>query len=162
MEETNVFEWLEATDLAVYVRQSHLLYPVIEIVHITGFILLVGSAFLFDFRLLGLSKNIPVTDLAKHLLPWSRWSLLLVIPSGIMLFLTQAKSLSTNYVFGIKLTLILIAFTNAAYFHRYTLRTVSQWNHLETTPTAAKAAGIFSLIIWTGVITCGRLLAYFE
>jgi hypothetical protein len=158
----NVFEWLEASDLAVYVRHSHLLYPVIEIVHITGFIVLVGSAFLFDLRLLGVSRNIPVTDLAKHLLPWSRRSLLLVIPSGIILFLTQAKSLSTNYVFGIKLVLILVAFSNAAYFHRYTFRSVNEWNQLEGTPVAAKTAGIISLIIWTGVITCGRLLAYFE
>src|SRR5687768_2751507 len=161
MGETNVFEWLEASDLAVYVRHSHLLYPVIEIIHITGFIVLVGSAFLFDLRLLGISKNIPVTDLAKHLLPWSRRSLLLVIPSGIVLFLTQAKSLSTNYVFGIKLALILVAFSNAAYFHRYTFRSVTEWNQLEATPTGAKTAGIISLIIWTGVITCGRLLAYF-
>lgn len=159
---TNVFEWLESSGLAVYVRQSHLLYPVIEIVHILGFVFLVGSAFLFDFRLLGVSKRIPVTDLASHLLPWSRWSLLLVIPSGFILFMTQAKSLGTNYIFGIKLTLILLAFTNAGYFHRYTLRSVSNWDHLKPTPVSARAAGIISLVLWTGVLTCGRFLAYFE
>lgn len=158
----DVFEWLESSDLAVYIRHSHVLYPVIEIIHITGIIFLVGSAFLFDFRLLGISKRLPVTDLANHLLPWSRRSLLLVIPSGLLLFMTQAKSLSTNNVFGIKLTLILIAFANAGYFHRYTFRTVSSWDQLQPTPAAAKTAGIISLLLWTSVVTCGRLLAYFE
>jgi len=162
MEGTDVFEWLEASPLATYIRHSHILYPLIETVHILGFIVLVGSAFLFDFRLLGISKKIPVTDLAKHLLPWSRRSLLLVVPSGLVLFMTQATTLSTNVVFGIKLTLILVAFANAGYFHRYTFQNVSGWDRLQPTPTAAKAAGIISLLVWTGVITCGRLLAYLE
>lgn len=162
MSETNVFEWLESLQLAVYLRQSHLLYPAIEIIHIVGFIFLVGSAFLFDFRLLGLSKRISVFDLAHHLLPWSRRSLMLVIPSGILLFMTQAKSLSTNYVFGIKLSLIMVALVNAGYFHRYIFPSVSNWDHMLPTPVSAKVAGIISLLVWTCVITCGRLLAYLE
>ena len=157
-----VFQWLEASSLAVYVRQSHLLYPAIEIVHIAGFILLTGSAFLFDIRLLGASKKIPVTDLARHLLPWSRRSLLLVIPSGLLLFMTQATSLSDNRVFWTKLILILLAFANAGFFHWVTFRNVSAWNHLQPTPAPAKAAGIISLVLWTGVIMCGRFLAYLE
>ena len=162
MEETGVFHWLEASSLATYIRQSHILYPIIEVVHIIGFIMLAGSAFLFDLRLLGISKRIAVTELAAHLLPWSRRSLLLVIPSGILLFITQATSLSANTYFGIKLLLILIAFANAGYFHRFTLKTVAHWDQLQPTPYAARAAGILSLILWTGVITCGRFLAYFE
>jgi hypothetical protein len=162
MEHADVFEWLEGSSLAVYIRQSHLLYPVIEIVHIVGFVCLVGSAFLFDLRLLGVSKRIPVTDLARHLLPWSRRSLILVIPSGVLLFMTQATELSNNKYFGVKLLLILLAFANAGYFHRYTLRDVNTWNHLQPTPATARAAGVISLILWTGVITCGRFLAYFE
>lgn len=162
MQETDVFEWLEAAPLAVYIRQSHLLYPAIEIVHIAGFILLAGSAFLFDIRLLGVSRSIPVSDLARHLLPWSRRSLLLVIPSGFLLFMTQATSLSDNRVFWTKLLLIILAFANAGYFHRFTLKDVSSWDRLMPTPAAAKAAGLISLLLWTGVITCGRLLAYLE
>lgn len=162
MMETDVFEWLEASALAVYISRSHILYPVIEIIHIVGFVFLVGSAFLFDLRLMGISKKIPVTQLAKHLLPWSRRSLWLVIPSGFLLFITQATGLSHNKFFGIKLILILLAFANAGYFHRYTFNTVSGWDRLQPTPLAARAAGVISLILWTGVITCGRFLAYFE
>lgn len=162
MDEAGVFEWLEATPLSEYIRHSHLLYPVIEIVHIVGFVFLAGSAFLFDFRLLGMSKRIPVADLAHHLLPWARRSLLLVIPSGFTLFMTQATSLSHNKVFWIKLTLIALAFLNAGYFHRYTFRDHTAWNQFQPTPISARAAGIISILLWTGVITCGRFLAYLE
>ena len=162
MEQADVFHWLEGSPLAVYIRHSHLLYPVIEIVHIIGFVFLAGSAFLFDFRLLGFSKKIPVTDLARHLLPWSRRSLFLVIPSGLLLFMTQAISLGSNNVFWTKLTLILLAFLNAGFFHRYTFKSVAGWDQHKPTIGAAKAAGIISIVLWTSVITCGRFLAYLE
>ena len=160
MQTLDVFEWLECSSLAIYIRQSPLLFPAIEIVHIVGFIFLVGSAFLFDLRLLGISKKLPVQDVANYVLPWSRRSLLMVIPSGLLLFIAQAKALSTNNVFGIKLILILIALTNAGFFHRYTFRSVSVWDTAQA-PGAAKVAAILSLVLWTSVITCGRLIAYF-
>lgn len=162
MHYADVFQWLEATSLAVYIRQSPLLYPVIETIHIAGFIVLVGSAFLFDLRLLGFSKRIPVTDMARHLLPWSRRSLLLVIPTGLLLFMTQAVSLSENRVFWTKLILILLAFGNAAVFHRFTLPSASRWDHTQQPPTAARAAGVISILLWISVVTCGRFLAYWE
>src|SRR5688572_7373729 len=151
MQGTDVFEWLEYSSLAVYIRQSPLLFPAIEIVHIVGFIFLVGSAFLFDLRLLGIAKKLPVKDVADYVLPWSRRSLLLVVPSGLLLFISQAKALSTNGVFGLKLILILFAFTNAGIFHRFTFRSVSNWPVTET-PVGAKAAALISLVLWTSVI----------
>src|SRR5688572_8698337 len=105
MQYADVFEWLEYSDLAVYIRQSPLLFPAIEVVHIIGFIFLVGSAFLFDLRLLGVARKIPVQDAADYVLPWSRRSLILVVPSGFLLFISQAKALSTNGIFGVKLIL---------------------------------------------------------
>jgi hypothetical protein len=160
MRAADVFEWLEASNLAVYMRQSPLLFPVIEIAHIIGFIFLTGSAFLFDLRLLGVSRILSVREVAGYVLPWSRRSVLIVVPTGLLLFISQAKALSTNGVFGLKLILILIAFTNAGVFHKYTFQSVADWNTTQT-PAAAKAAAIISLVLWTSVITCGRLIAYF-
>jgi hypothetical protein len=58
------------------------------------------------------------------------------------------------------LVLILLAFINAGIFHRFTFKTEKDWLTV-TTPMAAKAAALISLAIWTSVITCGRLIAYF-
>jgi hypothetical protein len=160
MRAADVFEWLDGTYLAVSIRQSPWLFPAIEIVHIVGFIFLVGSAFLFDLRLLGIARKLSVKDVASYVLPWSRRSLLIVVPTGLLLFISQAKALSTNGVFGLKLILILFALTNAGFFHRFSFRSVSSWPASQT-PTAAKAAAIISLVLWMSVITCGRLIAYF-
>ena len=63
-------------------RQWLWLYPIVEIVHIVGFIVLVGAAFMFDLRLLGLARAVPVSALADHLLRWARWALVLVVPTA--------------------------------------------------------------------------------
>ena len=160
MQSAGVFEWLEYSDLAIYIRRSPLLFPAIEIIHIIGFIFLVGSAFLFDLRLLGVARKLSVKDVADYVLPWSRRSLIVVIPTGLLLFITQAKALSTNSVFGLKLILILLAFTNAGIFHRFTFSSASNWASSET-PIGAKAAALISLTLWSSVVTCGRLIAYF-
>ncbi len=156
-----IFEWLENSPLAVYIRQSTLLFPVVEIFHITGFVFLTGCAFMFDLRLLGISKNIAVSDLARHLLTWSKRSLIIVVPSGILLFITQATALSTNSVFWIKLLLILLAFINAGFFHFYIFRSVDAWDRHSVSPIAAKAAALLSMSLWISVIACGRLISYF-
>jgi predicted membrane protein len=153
-------QWLENTSLSVAIRQSLWMYPGLEIIHIIGITLLVGAAFMFDLRLLGISAYLPVAGLADHLLPWSRRGLALVIPSGMLLFITNAQALSKDPTFWVKMLLLLLAGINAAIFHQVTFRSSSTWNERVTTPTGAKIAALASIILWIAVITCGRLLAY--
>ena len=152
--------WLETTSLAEALRREPLLYPLLEVVHILGFVVLVGAAVMFDLRLLGLSRRLSVVELARHLLPWARRGLAVAAPSGVLLFLTQATQLGRSPVFGLKLTLLALAGLNAALFHRRVFRSARDWDTEVTAPRSARVAAIMSLLLWTGVITCGRLLAY--
>lgn len=152
--------WLETSGLAAAMRHSDWLYPIVEIVHIVGLVLLVGSVAMFDLRLLGLSSQLPVAALAGHLLRWSVGSLLLVVPSGFMMFAAHATEFATNPAFLVKLALLAAAAANAAVFHRTTFRSVANWNADVSVPIAGRAAAGISLALWTGVISCGRLIAY--
>lgn len=152
--------WLETTGFAAAMREWLWLYPIVEILHIVGLAVLVGAAALFDFRLLGLSRSIRVTTLAAHLLPWARRSLLLIVPTGVMMFTAHATEMASNPAFQIKLSLLIAAGLNAAAFHAGVFRTVAAWDLEVAAPPAAKLSAILSLCLWSGVITCGRLLAY--
>lgn len=152
-------QWFEDGSLAVAIRQSAWLYPGLEIVHIAGIVLLVGPAFMFDLRLLGVAKKLPVALLADYLLSWSRRGLLLVIPSGLLLFITNATTLAYDPVFWLKMILLIFAGLNALLFHRFTFRLVSSSNE-NTLRKSAKAAAIVSILLWLSIIACGRLLAY--
>ena len=153
--------WLEETRVAVTVRESTWAYPTVETAHIIGFVILVGAAAMFDLRLLGASRVLPVTDTARHLLTWSRASLLIVVPSGFLLFMSNATTLSTNPAFRLKLVFLAAAGVNAYVFHRWPFRTVTAWDREVPTPAAAKFSAAVSLALWAGVISCGRFIAYF-
>jgi hypothetical protein len=157
-----VFRWLEATRLVSQIRDGAWLFPAIETLHILGFVILVGAAFLFDLRLLGISRSIRITALERHALPWARRSLaLLVVPTGFLLFATRATEFAASGVFRWKLALIVLAGMNALVFHTRIAKTIDAWDCDLDTPVAAKLAGASSLLLWIAVITCGRLLAYF-
>jgi hypothetical protein len=152
--------WLESTAPAVWGRESSLGYPAVEIVHILGFTILVGSAVAFDLRLLGLGRSLPADAAARHLLGLSRWSLLLVVPSGLLLFATHATATWANPAFRVKLALIAAAGLNALVFRIWTRDSMKEWGHGGNAPIRAKAAAVASLLLWTAVIACGRLIAY--
>jgi hypothetical protein len=153
--------WLEGSAVAVAMRQWLWLYPFVEIMHILGFVILVGAAAMFDLRLLGLSRQLPVTDMAGHLLRWARVSLVVVVPSGALMFMAHATEMAENPAFRLKLLLIAAAAFNAARFHRRVFKSVMNWNQNVAIPATAKGAAVLSLVLWAGVIACGRLLAYF-
>jgi hypothetical protein len=153
--------WLETTAPAVAMRQWMWLYPVVEILHILGFVVLVGSATMFDLRLLGLSRQLPVSGMERHLLPWARASLLVIVPTGVLMFAAHAMEFAENPAFRLKLLFLVAAGLNAAVFHYRPFRQVAAWDHGAPAPFAARCAAALSLVLWTGVIACGRLLAYF-
>jgi hypothetical protein len=153
--------WLEATAAATAMRQWLWLYPIVEILHIIGFVVLVGSAAMFDLRLLGLSRQLPVTGMERHLLPWARASVLVIIPTGGLMFIAHASEFAGNPAFRLKLLFLVLAGLNAAIFHRRPFRQVAGWDRGERTPLSVRVAACLSLVLWTSVIACGRLLAYF-
>jgi len=150
--------WLAATPPALAMRANAWLYPAVEIAHIAGFAVLVGAVAMFDLRVLGLGRELPVRALARHLLPWSAGSMLVVVPTGLLLFAAEAPDLAANRVFLLKLLLIGVAGLNALAFHLGPYRAAERWPG--RAPLRARLQAALSLLLWLAVIACGRLLAY--
>lgn len=151
---------IEGLAIARAMREGLWLYPSVEIVHIVGFAILVGSVVMFDLRVLGLSKSIPVRALARHLLPWSLAALVLIVPSGLLMFSAHASDFLGNPAFLLKMGLLLTAGLNAVAFHTGPYQKVGDWDVGVAAPAAAQASVALSIVLWVGVISCGRLLAY--
>src|ERR1700682_2084751 len=91
--------WLEGSGLGPTMRRSAWVYPVVGVVHTVGCVILVGAVVMFDLRVLGLGRGLPVTALARHLLRWSWAGLALVAPAGLMMFTRHATEFATNPAF---------------------------------------------------------------
>ena len=145
--------------LAQAMREHAWLYPIVETLHIIGFTVLVGAVAMFDLRVLGFGRQLPVKALGRHLLPWSAGSMLLVLPTGLLLFVADPLALLANRVFLLKLALIAVAGLNALAFHAGPYRRAEAWP--QRAPGRAILHALLSLGLWIAVIACGRLLAYF-
>ena len=151
---------MEASAFAQAMRQWLWLYPSVEIVHLVGIAILVGSIAVLDLRLLGISRALSVRRLAAHVLPWTLAGFALIVPSGFAMFVAHASDLISSPVFALKLSLVALAGVNAAVFHTGVFRSAVNWDVDILPPLAARAAAAASLLIWVSVIACGRLLAY--
>ncbi|NNU85303.1 hypothetical protein ETC05_16280 [Geobacillus sp. BMUD] len=152
---------LQDSALGEAARSTPYLYPVLESLHILGIVVLVGPTFAFDLRLLGIGRRqISVTKAARYLLPVAHIGLTIVILTGIPLLSAQATIIADSGAAPWKLGLLTLAAINIAVFHNGVYRRVNAWNDAAVAPIAARFAAVVSLIVWTGVIFAGRLLAY--
>jgi hypothetical protein len=134
-------------------------HTVVLTLHTAAFTVLVGGIVLFDLRLLGLSRQIPVRALSRHILPWTFLALSLVVPSGLALYSEHGAELLGSRVFQLKMGLVLAAGLNAAFFRTGPWQTVAAWDTGVAAPLAARASAALSIVLWFSVIACGRMVA---
>jgi hypothetical protein len=139
-------------------RSSPSLYPAVEILHILGFVVLVGSILALDLRLLGWGRAIPIQPMAQLLLPVSRFGFLLAVSMGFLLFSADAAHVVRNPAFQTKLLLIAAALVNIVIAYAGPWRRVALWG--AEAPAGAKATALASLLLWLSVVCAGRLIAY--
>jgi hypothetical protein len=51
---------LEASSLGVAMRESPFLYPLVNVIHLIGLVLIVGAIGMLDLRLLGVARQVPL------------------------------------------------------------------------------------------------------
>jgi hypothetical protein len=151
---------VEASALGRLMRESLWAFPIVETVHICAFAIVVGSIVTLDLRLLGLSRRVPVSRLAAHVLPWTIGAFLVAMLSGLTMFTAHTADYLTNEVFILKMGLILAAGVNAALLHVGAMQSVGTWDTDAGPPARVRFAAGLSIALWFGVIACGRLLAY--
>ena len=146
--------------LAVFLRSNAIAYPLVESLHLVSIALLFGSIVVVDIRILGLSRNLSLRQLARHALPWTMLAFLGAAATGSLLFLAHAADLIGNRVFLGKLALISLAGTNAVMFHTGPYVNVAAWDVGLQAPPSARVMAAASIVLWIGVIFCGRWIAY--
>jgi len=134
-------------------------HTVVLTLHTVAFSVLVGAIVLFDLRLLGLSRQIPVRALSRHMLPWTFAALALVVPTGVALYSAHGTELLGSRAFQLKMGLLLAAGMNAAYFRTGPWQTVAAWDTTVAAPLTARLSAALSIALWFSIIACGRTIA---
>ena len=151
-------EAVQASAFGGWARGSSFAYPVANLLHLLGLVMLVGGIGVLDLRLFGLFRAIPVAPLWRILTPIGTVGLLLMIPSGLVLFAADASALAVSDTFRRKLILIVLALVNASAYRLIWRKHVPDWD--ASAPPVARALALTSLLLWLTVAALGRLIAY--
>ncbi len=149
---------LEASVLGVWMRGSGWAYPVMNLLHLLGLVLLIGPMLLLDLRLLGVARHFPLPDVSATLTPWAIAGLLLLLPTGVMMFAADAGPLLNNGVMQVKLLLIALGIVNAVVFRWLWSARLDGWDW--GAPVLGRLQAALSALCWLAAGTLGRLIAY--
>jgi len=163
MSVVSILQQLHDTQLGTALRESLIMFPLIEGTHLIGLALSVGLILITDLRLVGLFlRNVPVSEVLNGLRPWVLAGFAITFVTGVVLIVAEGPKIWEIPVFPLKLVLIVLAGLNALWFELKYGKSVSVWGEHSTFPNGAKVAAWVSLVSWSAVVICGRLIPYLD
>jgi Family of unknown function (DUF6644) len=157
----DLFQWLNASAVSVWLREGEWPFPIIETIHILGLGLSVGTIMWVDLRLMGLvTKQHRVSAIVGPLEPWAVAGFVVMFASGLLLFLAEPVKCFTTLSFQLKAIMLVLAGLNVWYFHAKVYPGVGDWDDAPGVPWRAKMVGAASMVLWFGIIIAGRWTAY--
>jgi hypothetical protein len=160
-EPTNIWQSIQYSPMGISLAESLWAFPTIETVHVIALVTVFGTIVIMDLRLLGItSTNVPVSRLSADTLKWTWMAFVLAAVTGTLLFISKASSYMVNPFFLGKMAVMALAGLNMLLFHFLTYKTVTDWDNAAKPPSAARFAGIASLVMWLAIIFFGRAIGF--
>jgi hypothetical protein len=155
----HLLQWLHDLSVSATVRESFWVFPALECTHIYSMILLITVVAAFDLRLIGIkiTKHVQsLSKLSRLVLRVGVACLIVNFTTGAFLFASKAPDYYINSAFRVKILLILFGVA----YHSVLLIKASKWDEAPATSMGVKVAGVFSLLLWVGVIAASRWIAF--
>jgi hypothetical protein len=145
---------LEESALGEAMRGGPGLYPLANVAHLLGLVMLVGGIGILDLRIIGFGRKLHLATLSQLLTPIAVAGLVILLASGFLLFAADAGPLIDSRVFQLKMILLAVGVANALIFRRW-------FGDPRRDPTLlARGLALASIGIWLTVGALGRLIAY--
>ena len=151
------FQWTEATSLGTAIRTSPWAFAMIESFHLLALSVIGGAVLIVDLRLLGFGlRDQPLSDVARAAWPWFVGSLIIMLVTGGLLFVSEPVKCYYSFPFRVKMTSLLLGMIFA-----FTVRRkVTQADPGRVGPMAYRLVGAVSLLLWFGVGAGGRWIGF--
>jgi hypothetical protein len=151
------FQWCETLWLGQFVVGSNWLFPVIESVHLLGLALLGGSVLVVDMRLVGLGlSGREVKELAREARPYMNFALVVMVATGLPLFLSEPIKCYYSQAFWVKMWALALALA-----FTYTIRTkTTRMEFVHNTARHQMLVGALSIALWFTVAAAGRWIGF--
>ena len=152
----STFVWISDSALATWVVSYAVIWPTLESIHFVSLCVLMGSLLVIDLRLIGFYRQ-PCAPVVRFLTQLSLLAFATNLVTGMLFFFGNTFKYVDNPAFELKLTLISIAGLNAL-FYRFRLGNLVE---SDAVTRSSIAVGYLSLLLWSGVIICGRMITFY-
>lgn len=151
------FQWVESTRLHDLISTSSWAFAVIESIHLLGLSVIGGAVLVLDLRFLGwgLSSR-PVAEVAREAQPWLVGSLLVMLVTGVLLFISEPTKCYYSVPFWWKMSSLALAVV----FTFTVRRRVASADEARVGPLFYKMVAVVSLALWLGVGAGGRWIGF--
>ena len=130
--------------------------------HFIGLVLIVGTIGIYNIRILGIAKQMPVAPLHR-LLPWGLIGLGINVATGLAVFVGAPEDYTFNAVLWLKIVALGLLGLNAAVFYLAGIfNRVERLGPGDEAPISAKVVAMTSLVLLCAVITFGRYIQVFQ
>ena len=151
--------WLQGTAVSHWMRDLQWLWPLCETLHFIGLALLIGTAGIFDLRLLGFLKSLPLKA-AMQMRGWAATGILINVVTGVLFFVGAPDQYINNPAWWAKVAFLLVAIANIAVFETRQGARILALTAEQDTPRSFKIAGAVSIASWAAVLYFGRMLPF--
>lgn len=154
-------DWLSRTELSIAFQSANWFVPLVQTVHIVSIAILLTSVYVVSFRLIGLTRSAqPLSTLTARSTPWVWITLGVLLVTGILLTITEPARELLNWVFRLKMLLVLALAGLMLLVQSRTRRNPQYWTGSPLRRGAARAIGIVTVLIGACIVTAGRWIAY--
>jgi hypothetical protein len=153
--------WIESTQPNQVIQTVFWIIPVVQTIHILSVSIVMASMAMLDLRLIGfgLGRH-SVATLTDRFMPWVWGALLVLLLSGTVLIIGEPGRSLGNWVFQLKMTLLLLAVIASLVLTRGLREDRGFWERSPNLRMASRVLGMLLLMLWVGIVICGRWIAY--
>jgi len=155
-----MFEYFHAIEFSAagqMIKNSSWAFAVTESVHLLALSVIGGAVLIVDLRMLGFGlKRQPVADVAADAYPIMVASLVVMLVTGFMLFMSEAVKCYYSQPFLVKMIALALAIT----FTFTVRRKVARAADGRISPAVYRTVALVSLMLWFTVGAAGRWIGF--
>jgi hypothetical protein len=151
------FEWHTTSWLGTHISDSIWLFPFVETIHILAMAIMFGALLVLNLRLFGVGmsrQSLPA--LAKTLMPFVNWGLIIMLLSGYAMFSSGALKYYSNDGFKFKMACLA-----AVIIFQYTVyRNLLKKEDSQRSLALGGGAAVLNFLLWFCVGAGGRAIGF--
>lgn len=152
-------DWLSNTPLSLKIQTVMWIIPAVQTIHILCVAIVMSSVGMLDLRLMGIvGKRYTISRMVSRFVPWVWGALPVLLTTGTILIIGEPSRELLNPYFRTKMLMLAIVIVITFVVQRQNKKDATYW---EARRAAAALTGVASLLLWVGIVSAGRWIAYY-